>query len=35
MILFSDITEVQRLERQVKEMEKLASVGELAAGLAL
>jgi two-component system sensor histidine kinase PilS (NtrC family) len=34
MILFSDITEVQRLERQVKEMEKLASVGELAAGLA-
>lgn len=34
MILFSDITEVQRLERQLKEMEKLASVGELAAGLA-
>jgi signal transduction histidine kinase len=34
MILFSDITEVQRLEKQVKEMEKLASVGELAAGLA-
>ena len=34
MILFSDITEVQRLERQVKEMEKLATVGELAAGLA-
>ena len=34
MILFSDITEIQKLERQVKEMEKLASVGELAAGLA-
>ncbi len=34
MILFSDITEVQRLERQIKEMEKMASVGELAAGLA-
>lgn len=34
MILFSDITEVQRLEQQIKEMEKLASVGELAAGLA-
>lgn len=34
MILFSDITEVQKLEGQIKEMEKLASVGELAAGLA-
>lgn len=34
MILFSDITEVQRLEKQVKEMEKMATVGELAAGLA-
>jgi two-component system sensor histidine kinase PilS (NtrC family) len=34
MILFSDITEFQRLEKQVKEMEKLATVGELAAGLA-
>lgn len=34
MILFSDITEIQKLERQVKEMEKLATVGELAAGLA-
>lgn len=34
MILFSDITEVQRMEKQIKEMEKLASVGELAAGLA-
>jgi signal transduction histidine kinase len=34
MILFSDITEIQMLERQVKEMEKLATVGELAAGLA-
>ncbi|NLW80598.1 MAG: hypothetical protein GXY42_02845, partial [Desulfovibrionales bacterium] len=34
LILFSDITDVQRLENQVKEMEKLASVGELAAGLA-
>lgn len=34
MILFSDITEIQKLERQIKEMEKLASVGELAAGLA-
>lgn len=34
MVLFSDITEVQRMEKQIKEMEKLASVGELAAGLA-
>jgi two-component system sensor histidine kinase PilS (NtrC family) len=34
IILFSDITEVQKLERQIKEMEKLATVGELAAGLA-
>lgn len=34
MILFSDITEVQKMERQIKEMEKMASVGELAAGLA-
>jgi len=34
MIFFSDITEVQRLEKQIKEMEKLATVGELAAGLA-
>lgn len=34
MFLFSDITEVQRLEKQVREMEKLATVGELAAGLA-
>jgi Signal transduction histidine kinase, nitrogen specific len=34
MILFSDITEVQRLEKQLKEMEKMATVGELAAGLA-
>jgi two-component system sensor histidine kinase PilS (NtrC family) len=34
MIIFSDITEVQRMERQIKEMEKMASVGELAAGLA-
>jgi two-component system sensor histidine kinase PilS (NtrC family) len=34
MILFSDITEVQRMEKQIKEMEKLATVGELAAGLA-
>lgn len=34
MFLFSDITEVKRLEKQVREMEKLAVVGELAAGLA-
>lgn len=34
MILFSDITKIQHLEKQVKEMEKLATVGELAAGLA-
>lgn len=34
IILFSDITEIQKLERQIKEMEKLATVGELAAGLA-
>jgi len=34
MIIFSDITEVRRLEKQVQEMEKMATVGELAAGLA-
>lgn len=34
MFLFSDITEVQRLEKQLREMEKIATVGELAAGLA-
>lgn len=34
MILFSDITDVHRMETEMKEMEKLATVGELAAGLA-
>ncbi|MBS3779847.1 MAG: hypothetical protein KGY41_05600 [Desulfovermiculus sp.] len=34
LILFSDITRIKELERQVQEMEKMATVGELAAGLA-
>lgn len=34
LILFSDITRVKELERQVRQMEKLATIGELAAGLA-
>lgn len=34
LILFSDITRIKELERQVKDMEKMATVGELAAGLA-
>jgi two-component system, NtrC family, sensor histidine kinase PilS len=34
LIIFSDITPVRRLENRVRSMEKLAAVGELAAGLA-
>lgn len=34
LILFSDITDVQKLEKRVQEMEKMATIGELAAGLA-
>lgn len=34
LIIFSDITRIKQLERQVLEMEKLATLGELAAGLA-
>lgn len=34
MILFTDITKFQRMEKQLKEMEKLSTIGELAAGLA-
>jgi two-component system sensor histidine kinase PilS (NtrC family) len=34
ILLFSDITEIQRLERQVQEMERLVAVADLAAGLA-
>ncbi len=34
LIFFSDITEVRKLEKQVFQMEKLATTGELAAGLA-
>jgi len=34
LILFSDITRIKELENRVKQMEKLASLGELAAGLA-
>ncbi|MFO7802899.1 MAG: ATP-binding protein [Desulfovermiculus sp.] len=34
LILFTDITRIKELERQVQEMEKMATVGELAAGLA-
>ncbi|WP_027369487.1 two-component system sensor histidine kinase NtrB [Desulfovermiculus halophilus] len=34
LILFTDITRIKELEAQVKEMEKMAAVGELAAGLA-
>jgi two-component system sensor histidine kinase PilS (NtrC family) len=34
LILFSDITEIKALQDQVKQMEKMASLGELAAGLA-
>jgi signal transduction histidine kinase len=34
LILFSDITEIKALQEQVKQMEKMASLGELAAGLA-
>lgn len=34
LVLFSDITEVKKLEKRVQDMEKLATVGELAAGLA-
>jgi two-component system, NtrC family, sensor histidine kinase PilS len=34
LIIFSDITPVRKLENRVRSMEKLAAVGELAAGLA-
>ena len=34
LILFSDITQIKALQDQVRQMEKLASLGELAAGLA-
>lgn len=34
LVLFSDITEVRALEKRVQDMEKMATVGELAAGLA-
>jgi nitrogen-specific signal transduction histidine kinase len=34
LILFTDITRIKELERQVQDMEKMATVGELAAGLA-
>ncbi|MFO7801788.1 MAG: ATP-binding protein [Desulfovermiculus sp.] len=34
LILFTDITRIKELEHQVREMEKMATVGELAAGLA-
>jgi two-component system, NtrC family, sensor histidine kinase PilS len=34
LIIFSDITPVRKLETRVRSMEKLAAVGELAAGLA-
>lgn len=34
LMLFSDITQIHKLELQLKEMEKLATIGELAAGLA-
>ncbi len=34
ILLFSDITEIQRLERQVQEMERFVAVADLAAGLA-
>jgi len=33
LVIFRDITEYRQLERRVQQMEKLASVGELAAGL--
>ncbi|MGM0423390.1 MAG: two-component system sensor histidine kinase NtrB [Thermodesulfobacteriota bacterium] len=34
LIIFKDITRIKDLEQQVQQMEKLASIGELAAGLA-
>ncbi|MFP4392796.1 MAG: two-component system sensor histidine kinase NtrB [Desulfohalobiaceae bacterium] len=34
LIIFKDITRIKELEQQVQQMEKLASIGELAAGLA-
>ncbi|ACV67486.1 two-component system sensor histidine kinase NtrB [Desulfohalobium retbaense] len=34
LVLFADITEIRRLEQRVREMEKMATIGELAAGLA-
>lgn len=34
LVLFSDITEIRALEKRVQDMEKMATVGELAAGLA-
>ncbi|MFO7816122.1 MAG: two-component system sensor histidine kinase NtrB [Thermodesulfobacteriota bacterium] len=34
LLIFSDVTEMRKLEKQVFQMEKLATTGELAAGLA-
>ncbi|MFW5931981.1 MAG: two-component system sensor histidine kinase NtrB [Desulfohalobiaceae bacterium] len=34
LLIFTDITRIKELEQQVQQMEKLASIGELAAGLA-
>ena len=34
LLLFSDITQIKALQEQVKQMEKMAGLGELAAGLA-
>lgn len=34
LVLFADITEIRRLEKRVQDMEKMATIGELAAGLA-
>lgn len=34
MILFTDITKFQKMEKQIKEMEKMATIGELSSGLA-
>ncbi len=34
LILFSDITKIKELEKQVRQMEKLSTIGELASGLA-
>jgi two-component system NtrC family sensor kinase len=34
VLLFEDLTEIQRLQRQVLQQEKMASIGQLAAGIA-